>query len=133
MRTHITLALFAALAASTLAAPAEEADVKTAGYKLKKRSVFTQPETARSPFWPIGWIKPAPGQVTQQTQEAAPMTKLDPEQFSVTSIVGGTPPIAIINGRPYGEGEYIRAAKPKDGKAIAGVTSLPPGTKVRVA
>lgn len=132
MRTHTAFALLAAFAAATtLAARAEDAEVKTAGYKLKNRSVFSQPETARAPFWPIGWSKPVAGQVTQQTEQAAPAATLDPEQFSVTSTVGT---IAIINGKPYAQGEYIRAGKPKDGKAApAGVTLLPPGTKVRVA
>jgi hypothetical protein len=134
MRTHTAFALLAALAATTLAARAEDADVKTAGYKLKNRSVFSSPETARAPFWPIGWAKPVAGQVTQQVEQTAPTAALDPEQFSVTSILVGSPSIAIINGKPYGQGEFIRAAKPKDSKAAAaGVTSLPPGTKVRVA
>lgn len=130
MRT-LPFALLAAFAATTVAAHAEEADVKTAGYKLKNRSVFSQPETARAPFWPIGWSKPVAGQITQQVEQAAPLATLDPEQFSVTSIAGS---IAIINGKPYLQGEYIRAAKPKEGKAAApGIASLPPGTKVRVA
>jgi hypothetical protein len=131
MRTLFPIALLAAFAAATtVAAHAEDAEVKTAGYKLKNRSVFSQPETARAPFWPIGWTKPVAGQVTQ-TEQAAPAATLDPEQFSVTSIAGS---IAIINGKPYLQGEYIRAAIPKAGKPAApGVTSLPPGTKVRVA
>jgi hypothetical protein len=131
MRTHTAFALLVAFAAATtLAARAEDAEVKTAGYKLKNRSVFSQPETARAPFWPIGWSKPVAGQVTQ-TEQAAPVATLDPEQFSVTSIVGS---IAIINGKPYAQGESIRAGAKKDGKsATAGVTSLPPGTRVRVA
>ena len=132
MRTHTTFALLAAFAAATtVTVHAEDAEVKTAGYKLKNRSVFSQPETARAPFWPIGWSKPVAGQVTQQVEQAAPVATLDPEQFSVTSTAGS---IAIINGKPYAQGEFIRAGKPKDAKSsVPGVTPLPPGTKVRVA
>lgn len=133
MRTLAALALLAAFAAAPIAARAEDAEVKTAGYKLKNRSVFSLPETSRAPFWPIGWEKPRPGQITQQQQEAAPVAKLDPEQFSVTSILVGRPSMAVINGKAYSEGEFIRAARPKEGKAAAGVTALPPGTKVRIA
>jgi hypothetical protein len=73
------------------------------------------------------------------TQVEAPKVVLDPDQFSLTSIVLGPPSFAVINGKAYAEGEYIHAARaakassPAAGPATTGAASLPPGTKVRVA
>ncbi len=75
-----------------------------ANYQLKNRSSFTAKDTGRPPFWPIGHVKR--GQNIQAESVAiAPTTKLEPEMFSVTSILLGNPALAVINGRAYGEGE----------------------------
>jgi hypothetical protein len=114
------------------AARAEEIpDAKTAGFKLKNRAAFTMPENARAPFWPIGWEKPVAGAVITQ-QEDTPKVTLDPEQFAVTSIILGAPAIAVINGKAYSQGEFIRAPRAKD-KTAKGATAVPVGVKVRVA
>jgi hypothetical protein len=96
---------------SVVAAVAEETPA-TPGYELKNRSTFTAAEDARAPFWPIGFAKRA--KVAQTAAVAAPVVQkvtLDPSQFKITSILLGSPSLAVINGRAYGEGEYLKAAK----------------------
>ena len=87
-------------------------------YVLKKRSSFTAPaDVQRAPFWPIGWVKHRAGTVIAATQEAPlPTAKvtLDAKNFRVTSILlgtGTTPSLAVINGRAYSEGEFLRMPK----------------------
>ena len=79
---------------------------KLPAYELKNRSTFDINRNTRSPFWPIGWRKDlAPVQNTK-----APTVKsfqIQAEHFSVTTILAGTPPVAIINGRGFGEGEPL--------------------------
>ncbi len=134
MNSRIALAFTAATAGLTLLAQGADSagEVKTAGFRLQNRSAFTSPETARAPFWPIGWAKASA--TAPQTQ--APLTKieLDPEQFAVTSIVLGQPSLAVINGRVYSQGEFLRM--PKGGKApeaAAKTAALPAGARIRVA
>ena len=86
-------------------------------YVLKKRSEFaaTADADARAPFWPIGWKKRKPGvvQASQAVPVAAPVV-LDEKSFKVTSILlgsGTTPSLAVINGRAYSEGEFLRMPK----------------------
>jgi hypothetical protein len=76
--------------------------------KIEERSVFTM-ATARNPFLPIGWKKPEPipvgvsPSVVPQVSDAF----FKPEKFVVTSISIGILPLALINGKPYGEGDLI--------------------------
>src|SRR3954469_6059329 len=101
------LALGLAAAAMATGAFAEDApDLKTAGYHLKNKSTFTVAATVRAPFWPIGWTPSAKG--TAPAAAPAPEFTLRPDQFSVTSILLGNQSLAVINGRTYGEGEFIR-------------------------
>src|SRR5271168_3925148 len=74
-------------------------------FQLKHRSSFTD-APGRNPFWPIGWVK---GQETQNNvQETA--VPVNEASFVVTSISSGsTTPLAVINGKTYGEGETIIA------------------------
>src|SRR3954466_1609207 len=80
-----------------------------AGYHLKSKSSFVAAQTTRAPFWPIGWTPAAKG----PSQQAAPVQEftLKPEMFSVTSILLGSQSLAVINGRTYGEGEFIRQSR----------------------
>ena len=84
-------------------------------YVLKNRSTFADPTTVtRAPFWPIGWVKPKAGVVVQAQQVQAPKMVLDASSFKVTSILlgaGTTPSLAVINGRAYSEGEFLRIPK----------------------
>ncbi len=79
-------------------------------YVLKNRSSFNVSASPRPPFWPIGWVHhdasspivaaPAPVKVT-----------IDEKYFKVTSILlgsGTTPSLAVVNGRAYSEGEFVR-------------------------
>ncbi|MEI9892673.1 MAG: hypothetical protein WDN28_01830 [Chthoniobacter sp.] len=85
-------------------------------YVLKNRSAFTNPdEVPRAPFWPIGWVKRVKGSpVAAAAQVQAPKVVLDGRSFKVTSILigsGTTPSLAVINGRAYSEGEFLRMPK----------------------
>jgi hypothetical protein len=121
-----------ALRAASPDGPAES------GYQLKKRSSFDVPKRAASPFLPIGWLKP---QETSQVAvaPAAPVRPvLDEKNYNLSSILLGNPPLAVINGRSYSEGEFLRTPKPPGQapkSALPGETpgagTLPP-PKVRV-
>lgn len=95
-------------------------------YELKKRSAFSNTGAkARAPFWPIGWVKRTAAVNVEAQAPAQPRVQLDGKNFKVTSIMvatGGTPSLAVINGRAYGEGEYLRMPKG---------TAMPPA-RVRV-
>lgn len=86
-------------------------------YELKKRSGFTvSGEIVRAPFWPIGWVKRQVGAPVQTAEAvvAEPKVLLDEKSFKVTSILlgsGTAPSLAVINGRAYSEGEFIRMPK----------------------
>lgn len=112
--TALVLAGTAVAAVATAQDASNEAPVGL--YKLKNRSAFTAPDHSRTPFWPIGHVKKG-NMGTQVVVEAGPRLNLSPEQFSVTSIVLGNPSLAIINGRAYGEGEFIRQARTARTKA----------------
>jgi hypothetical protein len=116
-RLHLLLPLFTAglaLANEPAAAPAEApagdatpAAVTPPRYELKNKSGFAVAPETRVPFWPIGWQKGGPVAATPVT----PQIQLDPEMFKVTSILLGGLPIAVINGRSYEEGQFLRLPK----------------------
>jgi hypothetical protein len=73
-------------------------------YQLKNRSDFSIPEEAHNPFWPIGWVKPAP----TASGTRAPQVSLKQDNFFVSSIsIMDGARCAVINGKVYGEGESI--------------------------
>lgn len=86
-----------------------------APYELKNKSQFTATDpNARAPFWPIGWVKRKAGVVVQAAAPVAPKILVDEKAFKVTSILigsGTTPSLAVINGRAYSEGEFLRMPK----------------------
>jgi hypothetical protein len=83
-------------------------------YELKNRSEFvTSTTNPRPPFWPIGWVHRDASSPIVLAQPAVNVS-LDVKFFKVTSILlgsGTTPSLAIINGRPYTEGEFVRMPK----------------------
>jgi hypothetical protein len=111
-------------------------EVKTAGYHLKNQSSFQVAPSVRAPFWPIGWTPSAKG--TTQNDVAPPPVLITPDQFAVTSILLGSQSLAVINGRTYGEGEFLkpaRVSKPVEGARPTNATAapaLPAGVRVRV-
>jgi len=84
-------------------------------YVLKNRSTFNSPgDAARVPFWPVGWSKQK--QVAIAVAATAPEVKetFDIKSLQVTSILlssGTTSSLALINGRSYAEGEFLRMPK----------------------
>ena len=94
-------------------------------YQLKNRSSFACPgEGTRAPFWPIGWVH-RKGVSSVVAAVAAPKSALDEKSFRVTSILlgsGATPSLAVINGRAYGEGEFLKMPR---GPAVAAVPAAP--------
>lgn len=84
---------------------------KQAPYELKTRSSFSLAAETRSPFWPVGW-KPAGaaeplGTDTTPVVDTAPKFQLSSESFTVSSVLLANPALATINGRSFGEGEYL--------------------------
>jgi len=111
-------AIAAALLIGAAALGAEDASksAPVPPYELKNHSSFAKPEEiTRVPFWPIGWVKRAPGMAAAPAPVVeAPKILLDGKSFRVTSILigtGATPSLAVINGRAYSEGEFIRMPK----------------------
>lgn len=109
-------AAMAGLIASPVLADESSSPAAPVGkYSLKKRSVIHLPNGTRAPFWPIGWVKGAPATAKA---EAAPQPLLNERSFRVTSILLGSPSLAVINGRAYSEGEYIRMPKETGGLRV---------------
>jgi hypothetical protein len=73
--------------------------------ELKTRSSFVLEETARSPFWPIGW-RPTPVRNTNSGEHGA--SEVQSGAFTVTSItVDSTGRYAIVNGKVMNEGQVF--------------------------
>ena len=79
-------------------------------YELKNRSSFVASATVRPPFWPIGWVKRETG-VATAAAPTSPKFVLEEKGFTVSSILLGHPSLAVINGRSYSEGEFLRMPK----------------------
>ncbi len=103
--SHLWLPLILFTTASALAEP------KVPGtYELKKRSFFALADAERPPLWPIGWVKRQPVTAQAAAVVVAPKIVLDPKNYLLTSILlGSSSPLAVINGRSYTEGEYLKA------------------------
>ncbi len=111
------------------AAPAK-AEPAAEPYQLKNRSSFScAGEGTRAPFWPIGWVHRKG--VSSVVAAVVPVkSTLDEKSFHVTSILlgsGATPSLAVINGRAYSEGEFLKMPR---GTAPAAPVAAPvaPGT-----
>jgi hypothetical protein len=74
-------------------------------YQLKNRSVIAMRDTTRPPFWPIGWVKRGPN---SQKAPIVSRVNFDEKSFVVSSILLGNPSLAVINGRSYSEGDFLR-------------------------
>jgi hypothetical protein len=87
-----------ATAVSSAAAPQRPA------FELKAKSSFALDESARNPFWPIGW-KPAAVRTGPIEQVG---TEIQASAFLVSSItVDTTGRYAIINGKVMNEGQVF--------------------------
>ncbi|HEY3901057.1 MAG TPA: hypothetical protein VGM54_20765 [Chthoniobacter sp.] len=80
-------------------------------YELKNKSEFTISSTnPRPPFWPIGWVHhDASSPIVQAV--APVISTIDKNFFRLTSVLignGSTASLAVINGRAYSEGEFVR-------------------------
>lgn len=76
--------------------------------RLPDRSSFDKGEKERNPFWPVGWSPETRKAVTSDGKAAvSPTAWFTEAAFTVSSISTGGLPLAMINGRPYGEGDLI--------------------------
>jgi hypothetical protein len=126
------LTIIAAAILLPFAAQAEEQSSKTPGYQLKNRSAFSAPDDTRAPFWPIGWTKRVAQAAPVAT--AAPVvakTLIDPNNYKITSILLGSPSLAVINGRAYEEGEYLKTPRSKEALPPQGSQPAPPRIRVQ--
>lgn len=87
---------------------------KPVPYELKSRSSFSLGPETRAPFWPIGWQPAAaveqPGTGRPEVSPlvaSAPKFQLSSDSFNVSSVLLSNPALATINGRSFGEGEYL--------------------------
>lgn len=128
----LALACFAAPAAwsdesdaAPDAAPDAEAAAEKPRYELKNKSSFNVAPGARQPFWPIGWVKRAANAPVEVA--SGPRFILEEKNFHVTSILAGPPAIAVVNGRAYEEGQFLRI--PRTAQQAASGAS---GPRIRV-
>ena len=122
------------------AAPAK-AEPVIEPYQLKNRSSFSGvAEGTRAPVWPIGWVH-RKGVSSVVASVAAPKSVLDAASFRVTSILlgsGATPSLAVINGRAYSEGEFLKmphgttTAAPAPAPTANGAPAVPVPARIRV-
>ena len=96
---------FAAIVTASVAVGAETG--KVASYELKNRSTFGIKPGTRPPFWPIGWSKDQKPVVVAGAPVQAKVFLIQPSHFRITSILLSNPPLATINGRAFGEGEFL--------------------------
>ena len=97
------LAFTAVMAGSVVLA---EEKPQAPAFELKNRSSFGIKAGTRAPFWPIGWSKDKVVVVTPG-KPAAKAFQIQPSHFTVTSVLLAHPPLATINGRAFGEGEFL--------------------------
>lgn len=109
MNTKLAIRTFSISLLAIATSVAEDQPVKS-GYEVKNRSSFGTSAEARAPFWPIGYVKRSKATPTSAAPVLAKVT-LDASQFKITSILLGSPSLAVINGRAYGEGEFMKGAK----------------------
>lgn len=103
-----TLLLTAVGAALVLCGAAHAESEKLKPYELKNRSSFRTDADARIPFWPIGWKRPVmKADGTTDAPRKATKFEIEPDSFSVTSVLLGNPALATINGRSFEEGEIL--------------------------
>ena len=99
------LVFLLALVTGTLAIAAE--GEKVPPMQLKSHSEFHVDLNTRTPFWPIGWVRPSGSKIPTVGKKPAVEFQLEAKHFQLTSVLLGTPPLATINGRAFGEGETL--------------------------
>ncbi len=104
MKRILLLALIAS--ASAALAAEDQVSAKTPPYQLKSHSDFKLDAETRTPFWPIGWVRPGAA-APAMNAPAMPDFQLEARYFRVTSILLGNPALATINGRAFAEGESL--------------------------
>lgn len=89
-------------AAATAADPTPPVPSSASEIKLTNRSSFAPDSaTKRSPFLPVGYVRKTAEVVVAKEFEVRP------EMFTITAILLGNPPLAIINGKDRGVGDKI--------------------------
>ncbi len=68
----------------------------------ERRSTFSVGSNTRNPFWPVGWTK-----VTKPVLVAPTRTQVGPEAFTLSSILLGPQPMAIIDRNAVAEGDVL--------------------------
>ena len=91
-------------------APAETEKPALPRYELKNKSSFSLVAGTRAPFWPIGWVKRKSGAPVEVVNSGAKLA-FDAKNFNVTSILLGPPALAVVNGRAYEEGQFLRTPR----------------------
>jgi hypothetical protein len=96
-------------------------------YELRRRSVCELPDGFRSPFLPPGWKRPVePGGAAGPVVIAS----FSEKDFQLTSVLLGSPSLAVINGRSYSEGEYVKMPAAQRGLGRVQVVRIGDGSAV---
>jgi hypothetical protein len=104
----MTFARVIALTITAAGATAFAADgEKLPPLEVKNRSSFNIRAGTRVPFWPIGWSKEKAIAIAPLSPVQAKAFQIQPNHFTVSSIMLSHPPLATINGRAFGEGEFL--------------------------
>ena len=100
-----TLRAFAAADVAESPVNAAPAPAMPATIELKTKSAFALEESARSPFWPIGW-RPTKAVANGAVEQVS--SDVQASSFLVSSItVDTTGRYAIINGKVMNEGQVF--------------------------
>lgn len=100
MRTILLLSA-AILAGSAFAEEKAAPPAPKPGYTPAAKSAFNIKGITRNPFEPIGFV---PG-VADAIKVDIPV--VTPDMFKVSSIIVGSPGVAVINGKDFAEGEFV--------------------------
>ena len=131
MNAKLLIALAACAAPALFAEETAAPDAKLAvkKYELKALSSCKINPEARPPFWPIGWVH---RQGVQKQEPVGPKYTLDEKNFAITSILMGPPALAVINGRAYEEGQFLKIKLAAPLVAATPQTAAPAAPRIRV-
>ena len=127
MKTTMWSLLCCSVLCGGAAHAAPEPGASVPAYELRRRSVCELPDGFRSPFLPLGWKRPVDASSVPVPVAAAAFSEKD---FQLTSVLLGSPSLAVINGRSYSEGEYVKTTAAQRGLGRVQVQKIGDGLVV---
>jgi hypothetical protein len=127
MKTKIWILVGCSVLGGSAGHAAPDAGGAVPPYELRRRSVCELPDGFRSPFLPPGWKRPVEPGVVPGPVAVASFSEKD---FQLTSVLLGSPSLAVINGRSYSEGEYMKMPVAQRGLGRVQVVKIGDGSAV---